>query len=282
MAQDEPTGLKTSPLSPRAISAALALPPPPESRVLGASEVDHGANDIIAQYGKLPETSRVHKYVAQRLDILLKDFPIAEKPRLVVLGRKGVGVNAFATSGGSIIVSPELIRFVKHTEELDFVLLHEAAHLAEKHHSAMRDAAESGSGLGVAGRSRLSEYEADLKAFLALAHPERDSSPMGAILALERFNGLKEGAWDIAHGSAVDRIMNLKTYTLFRDLNTDGATPDEAGSMSKPLRTVPLMVRSDIDALKSGNLVDTLVDNPSLSLRDRAVRFAFLSFSKTD
>jgi hypothetical protein len=183
---------------------------------------------------------------------------------LVVLARKGIGINAFATASGAIVISPELITFLKHIEELDFVLLHEAAHLAGSHHSAIRDADRTGGGRRACGQSRLSEYDADLQAFLALAHPARDSSPMGAIVALERFNQRAGDAWDIPHGASIDRIMNLKTCTIFRDLSTEGAISGEAGSMSKPLRTIPLMVKREIEGLKSGNLVYTLIKNPRL------------------
>lgn len=248
--------------SPRTAQAAQNDPSLSSSEKVAT--VDHSLNDLIAQYGKLSPTSRVHSFVAQRLQTLLKDSTLKEPPELVILGRKGLGINAMATSCGAIVLTPEIISFLKYTEELDFVLLHEAAHISGDHIKGIHEAMGSGGLRRAGGRARLSEYEADMQAFLALAHPDRDSSPMGAILALERVNAHRGGAWDIAHGAGIDRIMNLKTCAIFRDLSTEGAIPDEAGSMSKQLRTIPLMVKKDIEGLQSGNRVYTLIKQPRL------------------
>ena len=223
---------------------------------------DHGVAELVAHYRRLPETSPIHKFVEARLTTLLTDFPLDRRPELVILGRQGLGINACATSDGSIVISPEMLSFVKYVEELDFVLLHEATHLAHKHHKARGDAGISL--VRAIGQGRISEYDADLESFTRLAHPSRNSSPMGAISILERLNELAPTAWDIEHGAIVDRIMNLKMFTLFRDLSSDGAVPGECGSLSKPLRSMPAFISEEVQHLPTGSRVQKLLERPPI------------------
>ena len=224
------------------------------------NRIDHSATELIAHYQRLPRTDSIYKFVSARLNNLLVDLKINTQPELVILARKGFGVNACATPDGAIIISPEMLSFLKYVEELDYVLLHEAQHLAGKHHQ--KQEAQENTLLGSPGQSRINEYDADLAAFVALAHPVRNSSPMGAISALERFNQEAPTAWDIAHGTLVDRIMNLKWLTLFKDLSTDGAIPGESGSLSKPLRRIPTFIATAVETLPEGSRVESLLQRP--------------------
>jgi hypothetical protein len=225
-------------------------------------ERDHNVAELVAHYRRLPETSSIHKFVEARLTNLLVDFPIDKRPILVLLGRQGMGINACATSDGAIVVSPEMLSFVRYVEELDFILLHELTHLAHQHHQAHRDVSDSV--VRSIGAQRVSEYDADLEAFTRLAHPARNSSPLGAIAALERFHQLAPSAWDVEHGTLVDRIMNLKMFTLFRDLSADGAIPGQSGSLSKPLRAMPAFIAREAEALPTGSRVQILLERPPL------------------
>lgn len=256
------TAIKPQRTPPLLATARAPKQVPPESRaqISPRERIDHSATELIAHYHRLPQTDSVYKFVSARLNTLLSDFKIDNKPELIVLARKGFGINACATPDGAVIISPEMLAFLKYVEELDYVLLHEVQHLAGKHHE--KQEASKDSLMGAAGQGRISEYDADLAAFVALAHPARNSSPMGAIVALERFNQEAPTAWDVAHGTLVDRIMNLKWLTLFKDLSTEGAIPGESGSLSKPLRRMPAFIAAAVETLPAGSRVESLLKRP--------------------
>lgn len=255
----EPFSHSPSPI--HSLNARSRVPTQYEVAPPSGDKIDHSSTTLVAHYQRLPETSSVHKFVAARLAMLLTDIKIDQKPELIILARKGMGINACVTSGAAIVISPEMLSFLRYVEELDFVLLHEVMHLAHGH---LKNIEATDSVKRQMGESRVSEYDADLEAFHALAHPARGSSPMGAISALERFRELAPTAWDIEHGTLIDRIMNLKTFTLFRDLSAEGAVAGECGSLSKPLRAIPAFIARELEPLGNGSRVESLLQSPPL------------------
>ncbi len=215
---------------------------------------------VAAHYGVLPTDTSVHKFVAARLHTLLKGIPTSEQPEVRILARRGYGINAGATDDGNIFVTPELLSFIKTVEELDFVLLHEVIHIAHGHHAAQRKLQDTL--LPKLGIDRVSEYDADLHAFVLLANPDRGSSPLGAIVCLERFRDHCPTSWDFAHGSVTDRILNLKTFSLLGDLSEGAPVPGDFGSLTKKLRSLPSVIADHLTGLPTGSRIDALLKNP--------------------
>ena len=240
--------------------SAPTLKATPSTESEKANRQDHALGEITAHYGVLKKDHPVHKFVAARLHLLIDEVPVTDRPNVYVLGRSGYGVNAGATKDGHIFVTPELLTFVKSVEELDFILLHEFIHLAHNHHAAQEKLGDTV--LSSLGIQRVHEYDADLNAFILLAQPKRGSSPLGALTCLERFRDKDPKGWDLAHGNLSDRIMNLKMFSLFRDLSGEGALSGDFGSLTKKLRSMPSFIAREVAELPHGSRVATILRHP--------------------
>lgn len=164
--------------------------------------------EMEADFGLLSENHKVSKFVRERLEILNPGIPKEELPSVFVLGSKGLGINAFAGANWRILVTPETLEKIESVEELDYILLHELAHLTRKHSEKMDRPHMRDSFLKSAGVQRVSEYEADIIAFDKASSNYPRTNPMGAINFLERIRTEDNQGWDIAHGTVTDRILS--------------------------------------------------------------------------
>ncbi|MEZ8060598.1 M48 family metallopeptidase [Vibrio splendidus] len=70
--------------------------------------------------------------IRQRFDSHLKDIEIYDGVQLEFRSSK-LGANAFALSGGTVIVLDDLVRLTKTDRQLDSILLHELGHIQHQH-----------------------------------------------------------------------------------------------------------------------------------------------------
>ncbi len=86
-----------------------------------------------ANYGFMPDEHPAVEFLKNKLKQLLPDMEEKDLPAIHLLASTGEGVNAMAFVNWTIVVTPELLQFVKTEEELDYVLLHEINHLERNH-----------------------------------------------------------------------------------------------------------------------------------------------------
>lgn len=200
-------------------------------------------SELEANYGFLDDSHEVVQFVRKHLEMFYSpDVTPEDKLDIRVLARKGLGINAMISSDGVIIVTPELIEFFDAEEELEFVLLHELNHWLKEHFKILK---ESPRGLKLAkhikylGLERYTEYEADVSAFFQLMSNKR--SGQGALQALKKIAEYEKRypkfmRWDAAHGTASDRLLNLKGFSYFITLSyLDAPLTKISGDIKKAL-----------------------------------------------
>ena len=221
-----------------------------------------GLTTLEADYGFMDKSEPAKEFVQESLERLLPGLEFKSIPRIEVLAKKGAGVNAMAFSNGVIVVTPELIEFLEHSEELDFVILHELIHIVHNHFESGAEAGTGFDGLREKlGLSRLHEYEADLCAFQSMSLPNRNSNPRAAITFLEKLRNLPGGmdSWDISHGSLTQRILNLKTAIGFIEL--DSSTYPGEHLMQKDQTRIPVGIKKELTELPIGDRRSILLEN---------------------
>lgn len=204
--------------------------------------------DTIAKYGEISESDPWNLYLRELL-IHKAKVPAEKLPRIVILGNKGQGVNAWVYPNGTVVLTPELLEFVDSEEELLFVLFHEFMHYERKHFAKMENKVQQNAFVQALGLSRYHEYEADVAAFLVLS--DRGVNSQGGIQFFNKLRARKtqtlirwrrdeheESGWGAVHGSSVDRLLNVGTVTYLKDLD----------ALSHVLTPIPAPLK---DSLKS-------------------------------
>ncbi len=213
-----------------------------------------------ADYGFLPDDHPAVRFLQERLALLLPEMKPEDLPPVRVLASTGEGVNAMVFPDGTMVVSPEMIRFVGYTEELDFALLHEINHWRRKHAAAIRRAPDVWARSGL---SRYAEIEADIAAFLQMSEEERGTNPLGALCLLQRLDkeageGMKGLSsdflqrWDVAHGEGSRRVVRLKRILRIVDVMRPQGE----------LTPMPEEVLSSLGSLPLGGRLSRLVRRP--------------------
>ncbi|MEQ1849132.1 MAG: AarF/UbiB family protein [Candidatus Peribacteraceae bacterium] len=245
----------------------------------GSSDAEEGNNNRLrnisslalmrADYGYLGEDHPAQKLVYSRLRSLLPDVPEEELPTVHILGAKGEGVNAMAFQNWTILFTPELLEFVDSVEELDYVILHETAHLTFCDHDNLQRNEIRSSITKSLGAMRHAEYRADTAAFCQMAESNRGSNPRGAISFLERLRATKsEKSWDAAHGHITDRILNLKEITAFLELDRSSQNPF-GHILSQPLQPIDPSIRDSLAGISSeGGSLGRLLQTPPYHARE--------------
>jgi hypothetical protein len=246
---------------------------PAETRAVDVNQFEVSTySDFIAKYGLLRSDHKISQFVEQRVQQLHPDLCSDEMPRVVVLGTKGLGINAIAFSNGILALSPELIEFVNFKEELDAVILHESRHILAKH---IKQTEASNDVVEVIGQLRLHEYESDVSAFVNQADPRCDSNPRGALTFFERLRDLDESqfkgndteSWDLAHGRLTDRIALLRTVMQQFELGSSGNPLND--QLQRPLVAMPKDFKEIIRKLPQSRFKDLDIeiypDNPNFN-----------------
>ncbi len=212
-------------------------------------------SDVVSEFGILRADDPLSQFVEQRVKELHPDLGEEEMPRVVVLGKKGMGINALAFDNGILALTPELIEFVMYKEELDAVIMHESRHICGQHIEKVSDMENLGQ---LVGQLRLHEYEADTSSFIALADPRCNSNPNGALIFLERIReyetqshaGSKED-WDLIHGRMTDRIAVLRAVKQQFELGDSGNPCSD--QLQSPLTYFPEELKNSCKDLESSD-----------------------------
>ncbi len=168
--------------------------------------------------GVFPDDHPATQYV-RTLFTRLQVSDIAKHCRVFVCDGMN-DINACAFFNGDIYVSKELVQFCDFAEELLYVLGHELAHIEKEHENALNDPAHS-SFLSDIGALRAREYRADVSSFLGL--DQCGVNPHGGIIFCQKMvarSKLDPAGPDMAHGSDLDRLVNLFWSTRYKDLPT--------------------------------------------------------------
>ncbi len=96
-----------------------------------------------ADYGFLPEDHPAVQFVRSCVARLLPDVAPADLPPAQVLASTGFDINAAMFADGTMVVSPERIRFAVAVQDLDGTLLHELNHWAQQHVALRQQTARS-------------------------------------------------------------------------------------------------------------------------------------------
>jgi len=201
------------------------------------------------KYGEyLPDSHVAQQYLQQ---VFIEAVGAAEAKKFEVhIFRELNAVNAFNYAETKIVVGASVMRWVETKEELQALLLHEYTHAKKKHLRQQRSAGSKdlfeSYGKSI-GRSRLHEYEADLRPLFTVMQ-KRQLNPYGIVRLLERLSkheddsatvGLEQGA-DYAHGPTQDRALNAEGIFHYQDLkgiSTDLTPVPEAIRTSIPVET---------------------------------------------
>lgn len=148
-------------------------------------------------------------------------------------GRGGIGANALALPGGTIVVTDEMLARATDDDALAGVLAHEMGHVAERHPLrifirtlgigaistiAIGDAGTIGTAIATAAGvglgmsySREFEREADRHAAELMRRTGRDPRALGRLLLLIAPDGSDPtGGWLSSHPTSVERATNLE------------------------------------------------------------------------
>lgn len=194
--------------------------------------------ETLAESALYERSGRVTQYVQQLVDHMAGLVDNSGKSHYTAYVYHGQP-NAFAIPDGSIFLSDGLIELVDTEEELFGGVRHELKHIIGDHSEHQMEAAKAGNQKLAIGRSRLHEWEADIRAFDELA--DMGINPLGEIellSKLRKFHG--KGGGDLAHGRTSDRIINLRLMTYLRDME----------SVDNPMHDIPAGIRQALSEEK--------------------------------
>lgn len=161
------------------------------------------------------------------------------RPR-IYLTKSWDEINACALSNGAIIMSDRILKFCQYEEELEFIIEHEFQHAIREHFARRTKVLEklwrekrleTKDFLEDIGQGRIFEYESDLRAVVDMSG--RGVNPYGGIVFFGRLQGLR-GSKDLAHGSGLDRALNIGMVTRLYDLAV----------LTQELKTLPEEINS--------------------------------------
>lgn len=219
----------TFPLGPlaaaRSISGSKQSPHSPDDldEARFQREIAMAKDFHLFRYGRLADDHPAQRY----LDQLASQIPLPEgfNPRFL-LSPDWLDINAYSLPDGTIFISWKLFEEVKTKEALLGVMAHEVVHALREHvHKSRRvwkrkEESFASRVLRSIGQDRLHEYEADLRGTVEILEKMK-VSPLPFKEWLEELHerGLEKGSgYDIVHGSALDRALNIATAIYLVDL----------------------------------------------------------------
>jgi len=199
----------------------------PEEKAYFDRAVAEDRETLFFEYGKLPDNHPATLYVRDIAgEVFGKD---AEDYQVFILPDLHE-INAMAFPDGTIVIGEALMRFVKHTEELKAIILHEAIHIRRKHNEMREVQLKRITDdivreiLAPIGITRIFELEADMR-WVFGEFDKFNVNPLGLATFSERYAILQENthvreSWNFTHGSMQDRALNMESIFYFFDLET--------------------------------------------------------------
>lgn len=193
-------------------------------------QVLESLDEQLFEHSTLSQQQQVH--IRQRFHSHLEQMDIHDEVQLVFRS-SDLGANAFALSGGTIVVLDDLVRLTKTEKQLDSILLHELGHIKHQHvmkalvRSSLISSAvalltgessgviDNFTGLGVFvannGQSQEAEREADVFASDAMVGLYGSNQAMVDMFELLGKKGhMKLPTWLSTHPELNERIESLK------------------------------------------------------------------------
>lgn len=177
-------------------------------------------SDIVSmKYGEVERSNPAYGYVED----IVKKLPGAEELGIGVrIIPQSYSPNALAFADGTIGITTSMFKFAESYEALAGVIAHEKCHVSSEHLRKDREAKSKElsprSILEQLGASRLHEYEADLRASLGDLNSAR-INPLGFKILLQKLGEReRDSRYSSAHGSSVDRALNIAAGSYLIDL----------------------------------------------------------------
>jgi len=100
-------------------------------QALGDQALDWMDANMIFRYSELPTDTK--ERIVLRFDQLVAGLPASQQYRLGFRSAPGMGANAIALPGGTIVVTDQLVDLADNDDEIIAVLAHEIGHVEKRH-----------------------------------------------------------------------------------------------------------------------------------------------------
>lgn len=179
-------------------------------------------SDIVSmKYGEVDRNNPAYEYVEDIVGKLPGADGLGIRVRIIP---QNYSPNAHAFADGTIGITTSMFKFAESYEALAGVVAHEKCHVSSEHLRKDREAKSKElsprSLLEQFGASRLHEYEADLRASLGDLNSAQ-INPLGFKILLQKLGERERGSrYSSAHGSSVDRALNIAAGSYLMDLKS--------------------------------------------------------------